>query len=71
VSGIGFWVHEQITAYDAPRSCSYMVVGSFPASKHQGGTLTCTRSGDGTDVVWVNGYTLPARGGSALPEVVT
>jgi hypothetical protein len=27
----GFWVHEQITAYDPPRSCSYRVVGGVPA----------------------------------------
>jgi len=42
VTGYGFWVHEQITAYDPPRRCSYVVLRSFPASQHQGGTLTCT-----------------------------
>jgi uncharacterized protein YndB with AHSA1/START domain len=62
VTGFGFWVHEQITAYHAPRSCSYVVVRSFPASQHNGGTLTCTPSGDGTHVDWASGYTLPARG---------
>jgi Polyketide cyclase / dehydrase and lipid transport len=30
VTGIGFWAHEQITAYDAPRSYSYLAVRSFP-----------------------------------------
>jgi uncharacterized protein YndB with AHSA1/START domain len=47
--GFGFWVHEQITAYGAPRSCSYRVVGGFPPA-HQNGTLTCTPSGDGVQV---------------------
>jgi hypothetical protein len=71
VTGFGFWVHEQIMAYDAPRSCSYVVVGSFPASEHEGGTLTCTPSGDGTHVDWVSGYTVPARGGGKVMEVIT
>jgi len=35
LTGIGFWAHEQITAYDAPRSYSYIVVGSFPPSQHE------------------------------------
>src|SRR5205823_4779204 len=71
VTGFGFWAHEQITAYDAPRSCSYVVVGAFPATQHEGGTLTCTPSGDGTHVDWVSGYTLPARAGGKVVEVVT
>jgi uncharacterized protein YndB with AHSA1/START domain len=70
VTGFGFWLHEQITAYDAPRSYSVDVVDSFPASKHAGGTLTCTPSGDGTHVVWVSAYTVPARGGGKVVEVV-
>jgi uncharacterized protein YndB with AHSA1/START domain len=71
VTGIGFWAHEQITAYDAPRSYSYLAVRSFPPSQHRGGTLTCTPSGDGTHVDWVSGYTLPARSGGKVMEVVT
>jgi hypothetical protein len=71
VTGFGFWLHEQITAYDPPRSYSYVVVGSFPASQHEGGTLTCTPSGDGTQVEWVSGYTVPDRGGGKVMEVVT
>ena len=63
-------VHEQITAYDAPRSCSYRVVGGFPPA-HQDGTLTCTPSGNGTHVDWVSGYTIPARGGGKVLEVLT
>jgi Polyketide cyclase / dehydrase and lipid transport len=70
-TGFGFWLHEQITAYDAPRNCSYVVVSSFPASRHDGGALTCTPSGDGTHVEWVSGYTVPARGGGKVVEVLT
>ena len=68
--GFGWWVHEQITAYDAPRSCSYRVVGGFPPA-HQDGTLTCTPSGNGTHVDWVSGYKIPARGGGKVLEVLT
>ena len=71
VTGFGFWLHEQITAYDAPRRCSYDVVGSFPAAQHEGGTLTCTPSDDGTHVDWVSGYTIPARAGGKVMEVLT
>jgi Polyketide cyclase / dehydrase and lipid transport len=71
LTGIGFWAHEQITAYDAPRSCSYIVVGSFPPSQHDGGVLTCTPSGDGTHVDWVSGYTLTARAGGKVVELLT
>jgi uncharacterized protein YndB with AHSA1/START domain len=70
VTGFGFWVHEQITTYDAPQSCSYDVVRSFPASKHGGGTVTCTPSGDGTHVHWLSTYTVPARAGGKVTEVV-
>jgi uncharacterized protein YndB with AHSA1/START domain len=70
VSGIGGWAHEQITAYDPPRSCRYIVVGSFPPLPHDGGTLTCTPSGDGTHVDWVSGYTIPARAGGKVTEQV-
>ena len=68
---IGFWAHEQITVYDAPRSYSYIVVGSFPPSQHNGGMLMCTPSGDGTHVDWVSGYTLPARAGCKVVELLT
>ena len=30
VKGFGWWVHKQITAFDAPCSCKYRVVGGFP-----------------------------------------
>ena len=71
LKGIGFWAHEQITAYDPPRSCSYVVVGSFPPSQHDGGALACTPSGDGTHVDWRSGYTVPARAGGKAIEVIT
>jgi uncharacterized protein YndB with AHSA1/START domain len=70
LKGFGFWVHEQITAYDPPLSCSYRVVGGFPPA-HQNGTLTCTPSGDGTYVDWVSDYAIPARGGGKVVEVLT
>ena len=50
VTGVGMRFREEITAYDAPRSYSYLVVHSFPASEHEGGTLTFTPSVDGTRV---------------------
>jgi uncharacterized protein YndB with AHSA1/START domain len=62
VIGFGFWAHEQITAYDSPRSYSYFAIRSFSAFQHNGGTLTCGPSGGGTHVDWVSGYSLPARG---------
>jgi len=71
VTGFGFWLHEEITAYDEARSYSYRVVGSFPPSEHQGGAVTCTPTGDGTDVTWVSGYTVPVRGGGKVMEVAT
>ena len=42
VTGVGVWFPEEITAYDAPRSYSYLIVRSFPPSNHEGGTLTFT-----------------------------
>ena len=71
VTGYGFWLHEQITAYDAPRSCAYDVVDSFPAPQHEGGSVTCTPSGDSTHVERVSAYTVPARGGGKVVEVLT
>jgi uncharacterized protein YndB with AHSA1/START domain len=70
LKGIGFWVHEQLTAYEPPHSCSYRVVAGFPPA-HQSGTLTCTPSGDVTHVDWESVYTLPLRGGGKPVEVLT
>jgi uncharacterized protein YndB with AHSA1/START domain len=71
VTGVGMWFREEITAYDAPRSYSYRIVRSFPASEHEGGTLTLTPSGDGTRVDWVSTYTIPVRGGGKVIEAVS
>ena len=68
---LGAWLREEITAYDAPRSYSYLVVRSFPAAEHEGGTLTFTPSGDGTRVDWLSNYTHPAWAGGKLLEAVT
>jgi uncharacterized protein YndB with AHSA1/START domain len=71
VTAFGSWVHEQITAYDPPRSYAYDVVESFPASEPVAGTLTCTPSGDGTHVDWVTACTVPARRGGKVSEMLT
>lgn len=68
VTGLGMWFREEITAYDAPRSYSYLIVRSFPAFDHDGGTLTFTPAGDGTHVDWVTSYTHPARAGGTAFE---
>ena len=70
LKGLGFWVHEQITACDAPRSCSYRVVDGFPPV-NQSGTLTCTASSRGTHVDWASAYTIPARGGGKVLEILS
>ena len=43
-TGVGAWFREEITAYDAQRSYSYLILRSFPPSDHEGGTLTFTPS---------------------------
>jgi hypothetical protein len=48
-----------------------VVVRSFPASQHDGKTVTCAPSGAGTHVEWVSRYTLPARGGGKVIELIT
>jgi uncharacterized protein YndB with AHSA1/START domain len=71
VTAVGTWFREEITAYDRPRSYSYLIVRSFPPFNHEGGTLTFTASGDGTRVDWLSNYTHPARAGGKLLEAVT
>ncbi|MFI5511233.1 SRPBCC family protein [Mycobacterium sp. NPDC051804] len=68
---LGMWLREEITAYDPPRSYSYLIVRSFPAMDHDGGTLTLTPSGGGTHVEWVTSLTFPLRGGGKVSEAVT
>ena len=36
VTGVGMWFREEITAYDAPHSYSYLIVRSFPAFDARG-----------------------------------
>jgi uncharacterized protein YndB with AHSA1/START domain len=71
VTGVGTWFREDITAYDRPHSYSYLIVRSFPPFNHDGGTLTFTASGDGTQVDWLTNYTHPARAGGRLLEAVS
>jgi uncharacterized protein YndB with AHSA1/START domain len=71
VTGVGTWFREEITAYDRPHSYSYLIIRSFPAFNHDGGTLTFTPSGDGTHVDWLSNYTHPARAGGKLMEAVS
>ena len=71
VIAVGTWFREEITAYDRPRSYSYLIVRSFPPFNHEGGTLTFTASGDGTRVDWLSNYTHPVRAGGKLLEAVT
>ncbi|RDH77812.1 SRPBCC family protein [Mycolicibacterium moriokaense] len=71
VSGVGLWFREEYTAYDAPRSYSYLILRSMPAFNHQGGTLTFTPEHGGTHVDWVTAYTHPAWMGGRAFEVVS
>ena len=71
VTGVGMRFREEITAYDAPQSYSYLILRSFPPSDHEGGTLTFTPSGDGTHVDWVATGTIPARAGGKVTEAVS
>ncbi len=72
VIGVGTWFREKITAFDRPRSYSYLIVRSFPPFRHDGGTLTFTSSdSEGTHVDWLTNYTHPAWAGGKLLELVS
>lgn len=71
VTCIGTYFHEEITAYDRPRSYSYLIIKSFPPFNHDGGTLTFTASGEGTHVDWLSSYTHPVYAGGKALEAVT
>jgi uncharacterized protein YndB with AHSA1/START domain len=71
VLAVGTWFREEITAYDRPRSYSYLIVRSFPPFNHEGGALTFTASGDGTRVDWLSNYTHPVLAGGKLLEAVS
>jgi hypothetical protein len=68
---LGTRFREEITAYDRPRSYSYLIVRSFPPFNHEGGTLTFTPSGEGTHVDWLSNYTHPAYAGGKPMEAVS
>lgn len=67
----GMWFREEITAYDPPRSYSYLITGVVPPLEHDGGTLTCTPSGAGTHVDWATAYTHPVWMGGRVTEALT
>lgn len=71
VLAVGSWFREEITAYDPPRSYSYLIVRSFPAFTHDGGTLTFTPEGTGTHVDWESSYTHPLIAGGKPMEAVS
>lgn len=72
VLGLGMWFREEITAYQPPHEYSYLILKSFPAFEHDGGTLTFTPIGDQTRVDWVTSYTHPRwTGGKAFEKVST
>ncbi len=71
VRGFGMWFREEITAYDRPRSYSYLILRSFPPFRHDGGTLTFTPAGGGTHVDWLTNYSHPAWAGGRLLEAVS
>lgn len=70
VTGAGMWFEEEYTAYDPPRSYSYLILRSVPGFVHDGGTLTFSPAGAGTHVDWVTSYTHPLwSGGKAFEPV--
>jgi Polyketide cyclase / dehydrase and lipid transport len=71
VTGLGTWFREEITAYERPRSYSYLILRSFPAFNHDGGTLTFTPSGNGTQVDWLTNYTHPPHAGGRVMELIS
>jgi len=77
VIGVGTWFREKITAYDRPRSYSYLIVRSLPPFNHDGGTLTFTAStftasgSEGTHVDWLTNYTHPVWAGGKVLELVS
>jgi uncharacterized protein YndB with AHSA1/START domain len=71
VVGAGMWFEEEITAFDPPRSYSYLILRSLPPFDHEGGTLTLTPAGDGTHVGWRTVYGHPVYAGGKVLEAVS
>jgi Polyketide cyclase / dehydrase and lipid transport len=71
VVGAGMWFEEEITAYDPPRSYSYLILRSLPPFNHEGGTLTLSPEGNGTHVGWRTVYGHPVYAGGKTLEAVS
>jgi len=71
VVGAGMWFEEEITAYDPPRSYSYLILRSLPPFDHEGGTLTLTAAGDGTHVGWRTVYGHPVYAAGKVLEALS
>jgi uncharacterized protein YndB with AHSA1/START domain len=71
VVGAGMWFEEEITAYERPRSYSYLILRSLPPFNHEGGTLTFTPAGDGTHVGWRTVYSHPVYAGGKVLEALS
>jgi uncharacterized protein YndB with AHSA1/START domain len=71
VVGAGMWFEEEITAYDPPRSYSYLILRSLPPFNHEGGTLTLTPAGDATHVGWRTVYGHPVYAGGKVLEALS
>lgn len=70
-TAVGIWVREEITAYDPPRSYSYLILRAVPPINHQGGTLTFTPVPAGTHVAWESTYTHPGWIGGRAAEALS
>lgn len=46
------WFEETITAFERPRRFEYRIVRSSLPLEHQGGTVVCEPTADGTRVTW-------------------
>lgn len=71
VIAAGAWLREEVTGYEPPRAYSYRVIRSFPAARHEGGTVSVAPADLGSQVEWATDYTIPLRGGGKLMEAVT
>lgn len=71
VLGTGMWFREEIPVYERPQKYTYLIVRSFPAFNHDGGTLTFTPSGSGTRVEWLTNYTHPVYAGGKVMEQIS
>lgn len=54
VKASGLWFREKITAYDRPRTFTYLITESALPMEHEGGTLTFKPVAGGTEVTWVS-----------------